>query len=45
MMPYTKRKENWSVGTKVYKVNSLGFRKLLITIEKDDEGKVLDLFD
>ncbi|WP_111684178.1 GIN domain-containing protein [Winogradskyella tangerina] len=45
MMPNTKRKENWSVGTKVYKVNSLGFRKLLITIKKEDEGKVVDLFD
>ncbi|WP_299525825.1 DUF2807 domain-containing protein [Winogradskyella sp.] len=45
MMPNTKRKENWSVGTKVYKVNSLGFRKLLITIKKEDEGKVVELFD
>jgi len=44
MMPNAKRKENWSVGTKIYKVNSLGFRKLLITIKKEDEGKVIDLF-
>ena len=44
MMPNTKRKENWSVGTKVYKVNRLGFRKLLITIKKEDEGKVVELF-
>ena len=45
MMPNAKRKENWSVGTKVYKVNSLGFRKLLITIKKEDEGQVVELFD
>jgi len=45
MMPNAKRKENWSVGTKVYKVNSLGFRKLLITIKKEDKGKVVELFD
>ncbi|MEO1030474.1 MAG: DUF2807 domain-containing protein [Bacteroidota bacterium] len=45
MMPNAKRRENWSVGTKVYKVNSLGFRKLLITIKKEDEGKVVALFD
>ncbi|WP_299361694.1 DUF2807 domain-containing protein [Winogradskyella sp.] len=44
MMPNAKRKENWSVGTKVYKVNSLGFRTLLITIKKEDEGKILELF-
>ena len=44
MMPNAKRKENWSVGTKIYKVNSLGFRKLLITIKKEDEGKVVNLF-
>ena len=45
MMPNAKRKENWSVGTKVYKVNSLGFRKLLITIKKEDEGTIVELFD
>ncbi len=44
MMPNTKRKENWSVGTKVYKVNSLGFRKLLITVKKKDQDKIIDLF-
>jgi Putative auto-transporter adhesin, head GIN domain len=45
MMPNTTRKENWTVGTKVYKVTRLGFKKLLIVIKKEDEGKVIDLFD
>ena len=32
------------IGAELAKVNSLGFRKLLITIKKEDEGKVVDLF-
>ncbi|WP_046758748.1 GIN domain-containing protein [Kordia jejudonensis] len=44
MMPNALRKENWTVGTKIYKVNSLGFRKLLVTITKQDAGKVVSLF-
>ncbi|WP_400080279.1 GIN domain-containing protein [Winogradskyella sp. R77965] len=44
MMPNTTRKENWTVGTKIYKVNSLGFRKLLITIKKENENKTVNLF-
>ncbi|WP_299124552.1 DUF2807 domain-containing protein [uncultured Winogradskyella sp.] len=44
MIPNATRKENWTVGTKVYKVNSLGFRKLLITIKKEDENKTVNLF-
>lgn len=45
MMPKERRNEKWSIGTKVYKVNSLGFKKLLIEIKKEDEGKVIDLFN
>ena len=45
MMPNAKRLEDWSIGTKVYKVNALGFRKLLITIKAEDEGKTVDLFN
>ncbi len=45
MMPNSKRNENWSVGTKVYKVNALGFKKLLITIKKENENKIVDLFN
>ncbi|WP_298420683.1 DUF2807 domain-containing protein [uncultured Kordia sp.] len=44
MMPNALRKENWTVGTKIYKVNSLGFRKLLVTITKENAGKVVKLF-
>ncbi len=44
MMPQALRKENWTVGTKVYKVNALGFRKLLITITEENEEQVVNLF-
>lgn len=44
MMPQTTRKEKWSVGTKVYKVNKLGFKKLVKTITADDEGEIVKLF-
>lgn len=44
MMPGSTRKENWSVGTKVYKVNSIGLRKLLVEIKSEDEGKTVKLF-
>ena len=45
MVPYQKRKENWTVGTKVYKVNGLGFKKLLIEIKKEDEATTVNLFN
>lgn len=45
MMPGTSRKEKWSTGTKVYKVNKLGIRKLLVTITAEDEGKTVKLFE
>ncbi|MFP4846220.1 GIN domain-containing protein [Winogradskyella sp. PE311] len=45
MMPNTSRKENWTIGTKVYKVSSLGFRKLLIEIKPEDENTTIKLFD
>lgn len=38
------RKENWTTGTKVFKVGKLGMRKLLITIEASDENTIIDLF-
>lgn len=44
MMPNAKRKENWSIGTKIYKENKLGFRKLLVTIKSEDEGEIVNLF-
>ncbi|WP_298317111.1 DUF2807 domain-containing protein [uncultured Aquimarina sp.] len=44
MMPQATRKENWTTGTKVYKVSMLGKRKLLITIKEEDEDKTVALF-
>jgi len=44
MMPNATRKENWTVGTKIYKVNGLGFRKLLVTIKKEDADTTVELF-
>lgn len=45
MMPGKVKKERWSTGTKVYKVNKLGLRKLLVTIKSEDEGKTIKLFE
>ena len=45
MMPQQKRKERWTTGTKVYKVNNLGMQKLLITIKAADENQTVALFD
>jgi len=44
MMPGFSKKERWTTGTKVYKVNRLGLRKLLVTIKSEDEGKTIKLF-
>lgn len=44
MMPFSTRKENWTIGTKVYKVNSLGFQKLIVTIKATDANKTVKLF-
>lgn len=45
MMPGYVKKERWTTGTKVYKVNKIGLRKLLVTIKPEDEGKTVKLFD
>ncbi|WP_296321364.1 DUF2807 domain-containing protein [Winogradskyella sp.] len=45
MMPNAKRKEKWSVGTKIYKQTTLGFKKLLVVITAEDEGKLVNLFE
>ena len=44
MMPGSTRKENWSVGTKVFKLNSIGLRKLLVQIKADDKDSTIKLF-
>jgi len=38
------KKERWSVGSKIYKKNRWGIRKLLVTITAEDEGTTVDLF-
>lgn len=45
MMPGSVKKENWTVGTKVYKKNALGMRKLLVTLTEADAGKTIELFN
>ncbi len=45
MMPGFSKKERWTTGTKVYKVNKIGIRKLLVTIKSEDEGKTVKLFN
>ncbi|WP_299253267.1 DUF2807 domain-containing protein [uncultured Aquimarina sp.] len=44
MMPQAIRKENWTTGTKVFKVSILGKRKLLTIIKEEDENKTVTLF-
>ncbi len=44
MMPQTIRKENWTTGTKVFRVGPLGKQTLLITIKEGDENKTVNLF-
>jgi len=44
LLPFVKKQENWSVGTKVYKVSRHGKKELLRTIALEDAGEVLDLF-
>lgn len=44
MMPQATRKENWTVGTKIYKVSTLGKRKLLITVKLENENTTVALF-
>ena len=39
-----KRKEEWPVGTKVFKVSKIGIKTLLVEIDADNEGEVVDLF-
>ena len=45
MMPGATKKERWTVGTKIYKTNAIGIKKLLLTITAADEGKTIKLFE
>ncbi len=44
MMPFATKKERWTTGTKIYKVNKVGLKSLLVTIKAEDEGKTVKLF-
>ncbi|WP_075343546.1 GIN domain-containing protein [Tenacibaculum agarivorans] len=44
LLPEFTKKERWTTGTKVYKVNKLGMRKLLVTITENDKNKTVNLF-
>jgi hypothetical protein len=39
-----RRAEEWPIGTKVYQVDKAGMKKLLVTIEEQNAGQVVDLF-
>jgi hypothetical protein len=39
------RSENYPVGTRIFKVNKFGMRKLLVTVKAEDAGKVVKLFE
>lgn len=45
MMPGASKKERWTVGTTVYRVNRVGLRKLLVTLTTEDAGKTVKLFE
>ncbi len=38
------KEERWTVGTKVYEVSNVGFKKKLVEIKDGDEGEVVKLF-
>ena len=45
MMPGAVKSEKWTIGTKIYKENSVGGRDLLVTLTEEDEGQTVKLFD
>ena len=45
MNPYQKRNKNVPVGTRIYQVNKLGVKTLLVTIKEEDKGTTVKLFD
>ncbi len=44
LFPMMTRKENWSIGTKLYKKGKLGTKTLIYEVKAEDEGKVVKLF-
>ncbi|MEM8891315.1 MAG: DUF2807 domain-containing protein [Bacteroidota bacterium] len=45
MNPGQMREKDWSVGSKVYQVNKVGMRKLLLEITEEDEGQTVKMFE
>ena len=45
LMPLQSKSERWTVGTKVYKENSMGQRKLLVTLTAEDEDAMVKLIN
>ncbi|MEL6254572.1 MAG: DUF2807 domain-containing protein [Bacteroidota bacterium] len=45
MNPGQMREKDWSVGSKVYQVNKVGLRKLLLEIKAEDEGQTVKIFE
>ena len=43
MRPGQTRSERWTIGSKIYRVSTLGTKKLLTTITANDEGKTIHL--
>jgi len=45
LMPFQSKKERWTIGTKIYKENSVGKRTLLVTLTAEDENQTVKLFN
>ncbi|MDW3646273.1 MAG: DUF2807 domain-containing protein [Bacteroidia bacterium] len=45
MNPGQMRDKDWSVGSRVYQVNKMGLKKLLVEIKADDEGQMVKMFE
>ncbi|MDF1698076.1 MAG: DUF2807 domain-containing protein [Saprospiraceae bacterium] len=45
LLPYQSKKERWTIGTKVYRENSIGQRELLVELTEYDEGETVNLFE
>ncbi len=39
-----KREETWPIGTRLYLVSNIGFRKLIYTVKAEDANEVVELF-
>ena len=43
LFPYATKPENWSIGTKIYQESYAGKLTELVTIKKEDKGKIITL--